>query len=393
MTDIENASQKNALSLGKLSLSDTYPQRPAFGTEGTPVTLWANYVQLIVDPKLVLYKYDIKVEPEAVGKKLVRIVQLLFEHQDLADLQKHVVTDFKSTLVSRQQLPWEPPKIEETYKVTYRAEGEDEPKQRAQEYKVRLKYTNTLPVNNLIEYLTSSTLASDYDKLPMIQALNIFLNHYSRTNPNLTTIGASRDFPLDQGYNGTADLGSGLQAIRGFFASIRAATARILVNVNVSYGAFYKRGSLPVLMHEYGIQNKYRLASFLKRVKVSPTHLKPRTNKAGKEVTRRKAIVDLARPRDGHASEHPPRISTYGAGSKGVEFWLDPQAAPAAPTPSKGGKGGKGGKSAKPAGQPSSTGGKYITVYEFFRQSESTEPNGYTCTWDTNRVSKLMESR
>ncbi len=349
-------------------MSEAYPQRPAYGTEGTPVTLWANYVQLVVDPKLVLYRYDINVKPEAKGKKLVRIVGLLLEEPDFAGRKEHVVSDFKSTLVSRQRLP----KDEASYEILYRAEGEDEPSQRATKYEIRLKYTNTLPVNQFVEYLTSTTLSNDGEKLPMIQALNIFLNHYSKTNTNLTTIGSSRDFPLSSNYDGLGDLGSGLQVIRGFFASVRAATARILVNVNVSYGAFYKRGSLAALIYEYGGQNKHRLASFLKKVKVSPTHLKPRTNKAGKEIPKMKTIVGLAAPGDGRQDEHPPRVNAFAAGPKGVEFWLDQQTT-AAPTPSKAGKGGKGGKaakSAKPAGQPSSTGGKYISVYEFFKQSK-----------------------
>lgn len=393
--DIENATL-NSLSLGKLSLSEAYPQRPAFGTAGTPVTLWANYVQLMVDPQLVLYKYDIRVElaggkkAEVVGKKLVRIVQLLLEMQDFAELRPHVVTDFKSTLVSRRQQPPLPSTGENKYTVIYRAEGEDEPKPNAKEYSIRLKYTNTLPVHGLVEYLTSTTMSSDYDKLPIIQGLNIFLNHYSKTNTSLATIGASRNFSLDSNYQGIADLGSGLQAIRGFFASIRAATARILVNVNVSYGAFYKRGFLTVLMHEYGTQNKYRLASFVKRVKVSPTHLKAKTNKAGQEIPRRKAIVGLATPGDGKDLDHPPRVSTFGAGPKGVEFWLDQKPSPSPSKGVKGGKGGKGGKSATPGGGPSSTGGSYITVYDFFKKSKTPILHLYTYILI---LSKRMELR
>lgn len=261
MTEIENASRE-ATSIGTLSLDPKYPLRPAYGTAGKEITLWANYVQLAVNPKLVLYSYSIKVEPEAVGKKLVRLVGLLLEESPLSELQNHVVTDFKGTLVSRQRLD----QNEIVFTIQYRDEGEDEPKQRATKYKVTLSYTYTLAVNDLIAYLTSTNLSSTYsERLHMIQALNIFLNHYSKTNPRLTTIGASRDFPLARGGPGIADLGSGLQAIRGFFASVRVATARILVNVNVTYGAFYKAESLTTLMSEYGNQNRYKLMAFIKR--------------------------------------------------------------------------------------------------------------------------------
>ncbi|RYP16592.1 hypothetical protein DL765_005053 [Monosporascus sp. GIB2] len=362
VTKIENATQNSLASqLDKLSLKPIFPQRPAYGTDGRPVVLWANYVELVTNKELVLYSYAIEVKPEAVGKKLVRIVGLLLEEPDLAALRDGIVTDFKSTLLSRKRLPQD----EKKWDITYRAEGEDVPTQRATRYDVRLKYTNTLSVSNLLEYLTSSTLPiGHYDKQPIVQALNIFFNHYSKTHPRLATIGASRNFPLDPRQGGYADLGSGLQAIRGFFASVRAATARILVNVNVSYGAFYKPGPLVTVIREYGTHNKYKLEKFLKRLKVSPRHIERKKNKTGEVILRKKTIFGLAFKRDGANLDHPPRVSEFGAGPRGVEFWLDQQKTPA---PGKG-KGAKGGKQAKPAGQ-SSTGGRYISVYDFFRQT------------------------
>ena len=375
VTEIENATQ-SALNLGKLSLNNKFPQRPAFGTEGKPVTLWANYVQLVVDPKLVLYSYEIEVKPEAVGKKLVQIVRLLLDLPELAELRSHLVTNFKSTLISRMKLPVPKP-TEGTkgtqpageriiYSVPYRAEQEDEPKTNATTYKVELKFTHTLPISNLIDYLTSSTLSSSQvETQPTIQALNIFLNHYSKTNAGLATIGTARSFPLRTDYDGRRDLGDGLQVIRGFFASVRAATARILVNVNVSYGAFYKPGPLVMLMDEFMPRDKIKLGKFIKGVRITPKHLKPKKNKSGQEILKRKTIIGLATPKDGHGLLHPPKISGYGAGPKDVEFWLEQKTS----TGGKEAKGGKGSKTTKSAGQTSSAPGKYISVFEFFKQS------------------------
>ena len=383
MTEIENATQ-SALSLGKLSLNNKFPQRPAFGTEGKPVNLWANYVQLVVDPKLVLYSYEIKVNPDAVGKKLVQIVKLSLDLPELAELRSHIVTDFKSTLISRMKLP-EPKSTEGTkgtqpaggtitYSVPYRAELEDEPKTNATTYKVQLKLTHTLTISNVIDYLTSSTLSSnEVETQPTIQALNIFLNHYSKTNTGLATIGTAKNFPLRANYDGLGDLGYGLQVIRGFFASVRAATARILVNVNVSYGAFYKPGPLAVLMDQFRTWDKVKLGKFVKGVRITPKHLKPKKNRSGQEILKRKTIIGLAVPKDGKGLPHPPKISGYGAGPKEVQFWIEQKTS----TSGKEAKGGKGSKASKSAGQPSSTTGRYISVFDFFRQSRSILPTSH----------------
>ncbi|KAI1080743.1 Piwi-domain-containing protein [Whalleya microplaca] len=348
-----------AVNLDRLNLKQNFPQRPGFGTQGKQVTLWGNYVQMLVDSKLVLYRYDIQVDPEAVGKKRVRIVKLLLEEPIFSALQGSLITDFKSTLLTRKRLTDD----EMTYPITYRADGEDEPTERAKKYQVRVKYTNTLGLTSFLEHLTSPNLSDGYvDKQPMIQALNIFLNHYSKSADNLATIGASKSFSLSP--DAAADsLGSGLQAIRGFFASVRAATARILVNVNVSYGAFYEPSRLDSAMSTYGTQNKYRLEAFLKRVKIKTLHLKARTNKAGKEVTRQKTIVAFASTRDGRSLAQPPQVTEFGTGPKGVRFWLE-----SSPSPTKGGKGGKGSKGAKQA-TPIASGGEYITVFDFFKRA------------------------
>jgi eukaryotic translation initiation factor 2C len=51
----------------------------------------------------------------------------------------------------------------------------------------------------------------------------------------------------------TADLGAGLEVIPGFFSSVRLATCRILVNINVRHDAFYRADPLPSLMMSYGL--------------------------------------------------------------------------------------------------------------------------------------------
>lgn len=373
------------------------PPRPGYGSDGTQIVVYANYVQLHTNPDLNLYSYDISdISPEVAGKKRTQVIRLLItEAAELADYRDDMVTDFKSTLISRKKLELEggPPIIT----VTYKNEGEDAPMERATNYKVKLTNTKTLTVGDIISYLTSTNPANQYDnKLDMIQAFNIFLKHYAKSTNNLATIGASKTFSMDGGAD-HYDLGRGLTALRGFFTSVRAATNRLLVNINVSHGAFYQEGLLTGLIDAFHPQFNERgmraLEKFLKRLRVRTTHLNVKKNKNGEEVHRTKAIIALAKKSDGRKSAHPPRVSETGAGPKNVEFWLEdqpPSSTPSSsvpgaglsqPPPGKKGKGkGKGGKAPAITGpQPAGAGaGRYISVHDHFKNNYNiTTSNDY----------------
>ncbi|KJR88114.1 RNA interference and protein silencing protein (Qde2) [Sporothrix schenckii 1099-18] len=405
VTNLENAIVKAKLaSGGKLDASRPFPMRPGYGTKGHPVTLWANYVVLTAasKPELVLYRYDVSVTPDVTGKKRAQVLRIFLEDTpELAGHRGDVVTDFKSTLVSRVRLP-----MDETDSFTstiaYRLEGEDAigddggsglPATR-REFVVQLRYTNALPVADLLAHLSSTSSASSSaaavtdattaytDALPTLQALNIFFHHHAKTSRDLVAVGAAKTFSVQSDSNAW-DLGSGLTALRGVFASVRMATARLLVNVNVTNGAFYQTGPLDqlILARTGGagvtLGTVRRLESFLKRLRVRTTHLRDKTNRKGEIIPRIKTIFGLATPNDGHGQEHPPRVARFGAGPKEVQFWLDGPAggsgsgsepkAQASPQKGKGkGKGGKGKALGAPQPAPPATGGRYISVYDFF---------------------------
>ncbi|GME64841.1 Argonaute/Dicer protein PAZ [Neofusicoccum parvum] len=366
VTQAENAIQKAAADthgLERLNLDGGLPVRPGFGTRGTPVTLWANYFELVPKKDLVLYRYDVAVVPEAKGKKQEQLVRLLLEMAELKPLSSDIVTDYKSTLISRKKLE----RDEIVVKLQYRAEGEDEPLPNAQTYNIRLKFTNSLSVANLLEYLTSTNMNTRYgDEDAMVQAFNIFMNHHAKSTGNLAAIGKSKTFAVGSDSE-KWDLGSGLDAIRGFFSSVRMATCRVLVNVNVSYGAFYQDIPLDHLMRKYGIHNKLRLEKFINKLKIRTTHLPEKKNKKGEVLLRIKTVSAFANKYDGRSLEHPPRVKAYGAGPRDVEFWMD-----SAPQTSQGSGKGKGkgkGKPAGPAKPEQSSGGRYISVYDFFVQA------------------------
>lgn len=326
---------------------------------------------MIASPDLLLYRYDVAVQPAATGKKLNQIIKLLLKLPEYAEFQDVIVTDFKSTLVSCNRLSPDAAELA----VQYRAEGEDEPRANAQHYRLRVEERGTLTVSELTDFLSSTNLNSAYsDKLPVLQALNIFLGHYARLNPAIAAVGSSKSFSLSD-TSPKWDLGAGLSALRGFFSSVRVATCRILVNVNISHGAFYDAVPLDQLIQKYGSANQFnrvKLQSFLKRVRIKVIHLPEKKGKDGISIPRIKTVFGLASKDDGQGLGHPPRVPNYGAGPKDVEFFLnDSSGAPSSSSMSqtggttgsrKKGKGHKGG-----TGQPVSQSGRYISVYDFFQ--------------------------
>jgi eukaryotic translation initiation factor 2C len=362
--------------LGGLKLTQAWPIRPGYGTRGAKVELTANYVELLPPSTLVLYRYDIAIIPEVAGRKAFRLVQLLLQSAELAPYHGNLATDFRSVLVSKTKLALDETVVE----ITYRGDGEDEPLPSAIVYKVRVKYTRALSMSGIINFLNSTNLSEAFsDKQELTQALNIFLNHYARSANNLAAIGSSKTFSLNQN-PGRGDLGAGLEVIRGFFSSVRVATCRILVNINVSHGAFYHAAPLPALMHNYGTRSTVALEKFLKLVRVQTTHLPEKRNKAKDVIPRIKTIFGLARKDDGNRSAHPPRVSQpHGAGAKGVEFWLEgnvsSSGAPKAETQSAGAGTGKGKGKSKGKAQPESVtasgSGRYISVFDYFKTGTS----------------------
>ena len=348
-----------------MKLAEDFPSRPGYGTKGTKVELSANYIELLPPSDLVLYRYDIHINPAAAGKKHFRIVQLLLQSPELAAHQGEIATDFRSTLFSKTRFH----RDENLIEVRYRLEGEDEPSARATTYNVHVLYTKTLVMDELINYLNSTNLGHSLrDKQELTQALNIFLNHYARSAKNIVTVGSTKSFSLSSN-TAKRDIGSDLDVIRGFFSSVRTATCRILININVSHGAFYHAGPLPALMNNYGVQSTPMLEKFLKFVRVQTTHLPEKRNKANKVIPCVKIIFGLARKDDGHGMAHPPRVKRHGAGAEEVEFWLDGEASSVIPkVATKGGAKGRGKRKDKTQPQSSAASRRYISVFDFFEE-------------------------
>ena len=351
-----------ATSHSRSTAHESFPERPGFGTKGREILLWTNYFELTGYGNLVLYRYSVTVAPDRnhkvpAGKKQRRLLQLLLE-EHFNQYETDIVTDFKSNILSRVQL-----ELEDEYKVTYRDEEAQEPSPTATTYRITLGSAAVLSFSDLLDLVTSTqSTALLASKEHLIQALNIVIGHHPKAAATTASIGANNHFDMKPASD-RFRLGAGLQAIRGFFVSVRAATARVLVNVQVKHGAFYDDGPLDRLMHAFMEEQgpeKTKLEVFLTKLSVNVTHIQRRDQRGGL-LPRIKQITALASPRDGQELAQPPVVPSHGAGPRSVMFFLT-GTEPA--SESSGRKQPVAGTHRRDTLQ-----GRYVSVFDFFKQS------------------------
>jgi eukaryotic translation initiation factor 2C len=359
--NIENAYMKNAAKIG--ALTEGFPARPGYGSQGKKIAVYANYFKVQAAPNLHLTRYNVEVLPEVKGRKLARVFQLLLELPEFAG----VASDWKSMVVARQPLAVQDGQI---FKIAYRKEGEEEPLDRAITYQVRVVTPISLSIADLVSYLSASAGGPDFpQRLEVIQGLNVLFGSYPQSHDGTESLAGNCHFSLDRSQQNARNiqvLGGGLEALRGYFQSVRPSTGGILLNVNVTHGVFFEPLRLDLLFARMGTGNRLTLQKKLKLTRVSVLHLPGKKDKkTNQEIPRIKTIFGLAHPQNGRKAgeQHPPQINEFGAGPKDVKFWLSdvpPAAAAAGAQPAKG---------KKPSG-PALPKNTYISVYDYFRKSE-----------------------
>lgn len=244
-----------------------FPVRPDYGDQGIQknVPLWANYYQMTVqNPDLVLYSYDMIFEafpakgspdtekemtvPEC--KKLMQIIRCALRLSTFDDIKSDIATDFGKTLISSKKL--ENGQLQ-TGQFKFWAENEIQngvpsPRTKAIRFRMtlRLRENDGLRVSKFLDYLVSSDkIEGAYENvLPMVQALDIILGHSAKLSLETVTPKQGKCFPLKdteafklEGPKGTKGY---LEGVRGYFASVRTTTNRLLINCNACCGAFYR---------------------------------------------------------------------------------------------------------------------------------------------------------
>ncbi|KDR72808.1 hypothetical protein GALMADRAFT_158483 [Galerina marginata CBS 339.88] len=251
-----------------LKVKPERPLRPGYGTAGTAITLRANFFALKV-PQGPVYDYVVEILPKTdINRIKMRLFDILERSPNFQQFLPYVAHDRSQRLVCSKKLP-QPLDVQ----VPFFEDHEKGPGKDPKTYTFSIKFERELNTSELTSYMNGQPNARDYDPLPLISALNLVLQqHANRTG---VRVGKSRYFfPTSSEKH---NLGPGVEAIQGFYASVRPAYKQLMVNVNVCMTAFIVPGNLAARLQEFSQNSRGAMATLpkgmVKSIRVKTLHL------------------------------------------------------------------------------------------------------------------------
>ncbi|EIN06816.1 argonaute-like protein [Punctularia strigosozonata HHB-11173 SS5] len=241
------------------------PLRPGFGTLGTPVTLRANFFRMTLPKGAKYYDYVIEVKPNVAKGKVRRVVEIMLAAPAFATYRPRVAHDGMQRMITPRALP-QPLEIP----VEYYDEAAAGPKPGAPRYTVEIRLERELDMNQLTKYTDGDLDARNLDIAPYTAALNLVLQQYA--SDTAWRVGRNRHFfPSD---DEKRSLGMGVEALRGFFSSVRPVYKQLMVNVNVCMTAFYEPSNLADAIMAFNRQSRGGMPkAFKDKLRVRTLHL------------------------------------------------------------------------------------------------------------------------
>lgn len=326
---------------------ERFPGRPSHGTMGVSIILRANYLHLKTafetgKQEVPLYRYAVgTVGGEKLSKPKMRLlVTNLIKDPIFAG--RHVATDYAGMIVTTKKLDLGPAdrkqgKIEiidpalPAFQGPDNAQAQEARNRRTKGYE--LSKTGEFCLADLVRALQAVQAGAWFGAQgDLVQLLNVIISKVPSDTANVYSLGQNKYYPgVGSPLMEQVDITGGLQALRGYYASVRTASNRILVNLNVTSAAFYKAGPLMDPVSEYAggyagqtprPQDLVRAEAFIRMLRVQTNYVKaldangkPKKDSQGRPQTVPgfKSIVGLAtRPRYGDA-----RTVTFS--------WTDPK--------------------------------------------------------------------
>ncbi|RMY49126.1 hypothetical protein D0865_07676 [Hortaea werneckii] len=270
------------------------PGRRGYGTQGKAITLRTNYFVIKTAAELnlpqhekVWYRYDCEVTPAPSKAKCRRLFDKIFTHPKFdgitwaSDWAKIIVTteplDLEGTEWKQKVvIPPEPvPGVEpDAYQGEVPQFVQDAQNRNRVEFRITL--TGSFNVRDVINLLQSKSPGAEYASASeVLQLANIITCKPPNTGNYIRNAGSNRFYP-HKGHPGVEsyDLGNALEALRGYYASVRPAVGRLLLNLNVTSGAFYKPLPLKDLLTEYGHHKTDMAENFIRMLKVEAAYTK-----------------------------------------------------------------------------------------------------------------------
>ncbi|GAB7333535.1 hypothetical protein MBLNU13_g05113t1 [Cladosporium sp. NU13] len=322
--------EDDRLAVTKNNTFDGLPGRKSYGDKGKAVILRANYFQLqlaydvgnkVVDK--VIHRYTVAWADGKLPKlKKRRAMEQILAMPEIQRLTH--ASDFGANIVTTEKISEELLKNEKL-SVTLPPKGTSlvlaAPDDNAPEHvkaaaarntiKFKIHASGALNVPDLIAYINSTSPGAHYAGYgDLIQMLNIIMCKAPNEAASVAKLPGNKFYPhqglLDVNNHPDIDfeeLAGGLVALRGYFSSVRCATGRMLLNLNVTSGAFYQTVPLTELLQKFGIHNLEQREIFIRRLKV----LYQRPGKT--PVKSEKTIVGFARPVGGR---NPVNVKRFG---------------------------------------------------------------------------------
>ena len=277
------------------------PPRPGSNIRNH-MPLVSNHFEVSHRAGLKLWHYQITVHPEIKGPKLSQVIKLALLSGTFQCLTRSTCTDFSAIMLSVGEIP----QPYRNFKLQYMSEVETQVSGNAQEFTISLDPIGIVDLSNPEAYLRQRDVGSS--GLPVKQALDIVLGHHRKQSNDVAIINKRKAFSITSNAGG-CDLGYFLVALRGYFSSIRMSQSSLLVNINVSHGAFYqtlKKLSeiIHSLLHNQGV-NPSKIPGLLRGLRVRSSH-----------IARDWSIWGYPKTGDGRGYMlHPPRLSAPNATS------------------------------------------------------------------------------
>lgn len=236
------------------------------------IDLASNYFSLFFKPGLKFWHYNINVEPEIKGPKLIQILKTALNHGDYQDLKTQIVTDFSAIMLSMREIPDQYRNTE----VFYQTELETQASENAKKYSITLAPMGLVDLSDL--NADPDPTETDSSGLLVEQALDIILGHHRKMSDDVSVIHKRKAFSINantqeyeaEGFTKT----SALIMLRGCFSSVRMSNSSVLLNINVSHGAFYAAEKLEDLIRwlDHSVDPS-KISGLLRGLRVESSHI------------------------------------------------------------------------------------------------------------------------
>lgn len=278
----------------KSNTPDGLPGRNSYGTLGRPVVLRTNYfeVQLAYDVggaivEKPLHRYAVQFVDEGLSKvKKRRAMEQILAMPDFQNVMH--ASDYGANIVATQKINEEFLRTKQS--VLLPAKGsttapsalDENASEQARAARARntitfsIDLTGSLSVRDLIDFINSTSPNAHYaGHQQLVQMLNIVMCKAPNEAAQVARLPGNKFYP-HQGLPGAnshpgidfEELAGGLVALRGYYSSVRCATGRLLLNLNVTSGAFYQAMPLLELFSKFGNSDFKQREDFVRKLKV-----------------------------------------------------------------------------------------------------------------------------